>query len=598
MEPITPSLLKLGAACRCVGPSTVHPYSLLKMHREPLPHTFPACLLALFLLFNFLPAMADDDGHETEIAIQQQLQQITLLGKTSGLDQPVRQREILAEVYGKESFVPLWTRPKQIAQLFAAISDSRREGLRPEDYHHQALLVLNRILARKPSPLRAAELDILLTDALLSLAHDRLFGKVDPLAIGGTWNFNPARREAVVHPLLAALREDRLSRLLAELSPSVPFYTDLVAALTRYRSIADRGGWPQIPAGPSLSPGAKEPRVETLRRRLLVTGELSHLGPAPMLFDTELTRAVQAFQLRHNLETDGVVGKETLAALNVPVTERIEQIRVNLERSRWVLRNLPDTFVIVDIAGFSLQYRHQGRLCWTTRVVVGQPYHQTPIFRSEIRKIVANPTWTVPVRIANREIVPQILKTQGYLAKEKMRILDASGREISPSQIDFRQYAGKNFPYTFRQDAGPESALGLVKFNIENPFSVYLHDTPNKDLFGRTSRAFSHGCIRVQDPLRLASLLLGNDADNPGGFASFERMLEKGKTATIPLRNPVPVILMYWTAEARDGVIWFRPDLYGRDRQMIQALDAPPDESTRLRQEPISKLRRAIPLTG
>jgi murein L,D-transpeptidase YcbB/YkuD len=568
------------------------------MHRAPLPHTFNAYLLALFLLFNFLPATADADGHETEIAIQYQLQQIALRGKTAGLDQPVRQREILAEVYSNESFVPLWTRPKQIAQLFAAISDSRREGLRPEDYHHQALLVLNRMLARNPSALLAAELDILLSDALLSLAHDRLFGKVDPLTIGDTWNFSPDRREAVVHPLLAALREDRLPRLLAELSPSVPFYTDLVAALARYRSIADRGGWPQIPAGPSLNPGVKEPRVEALRRRLLVTGELSHPGPAPMLFDTELTRAVQVFQLRHNLEADGVVGKGTLAALNVPVTERIEQIRVNLERSRWVLRNLPDTFVIVDIAGFSLQYRHQGRLCWTTRVVVGQPYHQTPIFRSEIRQIVANPTWTVPVGIANREIVPQILKTPGYLAKERMRILDASGREIPPSQIDFRQYTGKNFPYAFRQDAGPESALGLVKFNIENPFSVYLHDTPSKDLFGRTSRAFSHGCIRVQDPLRLASLLLGNDADNPGGFASFERMLEKGKTATIPLRNPVPVILMYWTAEARDGVIWFRPDLYDRDKQMIQALDAPPDESTRLRQEPISKLRRANPLTG
>lgn len=546
---------------------------------------------AVLGLFIALLANLPTAGASTSVApagepIRLELEYIARLGKTSGLDEPVRQREILAEIYAREGFVPLWTRPKQIAQLFAAISDSRREGLRPEDYHHQALLVQNRLLARNSSPVLEAELDILLTDALLSLGHDRLFGKIDPLTIENAWNIIPARREAVVHPLLAALKEDRLPRLLAGLSPPQPFYSGLIAALARYRAIADRGGWPPVPDGPSLKPGMRDPRVAALRRRLLATGELTGMGPHPTVFDAELGQAVQAFQHRHNLETDGTVGKKTLAALNVPVTERIDQIRVNLERCRWVLRNLPDTFVMIDIAGFTLQYRHHGRLCWTTRVVVGQPYHQTPIFRSEIKQIVANPTWTVPVNIANREIVPQILKDSNYLTEEKLRILDADGREVSPSSIDFRRYAGRNFPYTFRQDAGPDSALGIVKFNIDNPYSIYLHDTPSKELFNRTSRAFSHGCIRVENPLHLAGLLLQHDEGNTGGWRSFEKMLEQGRTAAVPLHSPVPVILMYFTAEATDGEVRFRPDLYDRDRRILSALNASPEASSRLRQTP------------
>ena len=311
-----------------------------------------------------------------------------------------------------------------------------------------------------------------------------------------------------------------------------------------------------------------------MRRRLLATGELQRIGEQPQLFDETLNAAVKSFQVRHYLEPDGIVGKTVLAALNVPVEERINQMRVNLERARWVFHDVPNTFVIVDIAGFSLQYRYQGALAWSTRVVVGQPFNQTPIFRSDIRSMVLNPTWTVPAAIVNKEMVPNMLKNPGYLKKQNLRILDASEREIPATAIDFKKYANKPFPYTLRQDAGVDGALGRIKFLFPNPYSVYLHDTPSKALFGKTSRAFSHGCIRVQNPLELGKLLLNNDTGNPVNAAAVDRMLAQGDTKSIPLKTPVPVILMYWTAQVKEGKVWFKPDLYQRDSRVLQALNA------------------------
>jgi L,D-transpeptidase YcbB len=364
--------------------------------------------------------------------------------------------------------------------------------------------------------------------------------------------------------------------MLPRLGPVQPFYAELKAALATYHVLADRGGWPGVPDGPVLKPGMQSPRIVALRRRLLVTGELQQQGEQPQVFDQALSTAVKSFQTRHYLEPDGIVGKTMIAALNVPVEERINQMRVNLERARWVFHDVPGTFVVVDIAGFSLQYRYQGALAWSTRVVVGQPFNQTPIFRSEIRSMVLNPTWTVPAGIVNKEMVPNMLRNPRYLKEQNLRILDGNGREIPAAAINMKQYANKPFPHTIRQDAGVDGALGRIKFLFQNPYSVYLHDTPSKALFGKTSRAFSHGCIRVQNPLELGKLLLRNDPGNPVNATAFDRILAKGNTESISLKTPVPVILMYWTTQVKDGKIWFKPDLYQRDFKVLQALNAPP----------------------
>ena len=542
------------------------------------PRLCPSAWIVLLtcLLFPW-PIPAASANREFAQTLRLQLEQMRVQGRTPLVHEPVRQQDFLQDVYAREDFNPLWTRPGQVKQLLAAIADSKQDGLRPEDYHQQTLVLLERKMAQRNDAVTAAEYDILLTDALLSLGHDKLYGKTDPKILETTWNLNNPRKETYVRPLMTALKEDRLQRMLPRLGPVQPFYTDLKAVLTTYHTLADRGGWPRVPDGPVLKPGVQGPRVEALRRRLLVTGELQRIGEQPQLFDETLNNAVKSFQVRHYLEPDGIVAKTVLAALNVPVEERINQMRVNLERARWVFHDVPNTFVIVDIAGFSLQYRYQGTLSWSTRVVVGQPFNQTPIFRSEIRTMVLNPTWTVPAGIVNKEMVPSILKNPGYLKEQNLRILDANEREIPAAAINFKQYVNKPFPYAIRQDAGVDGALGRIKFLFQNPYSVYLHDTPGKALFGKTSRAFSHGCIRVQNPLELGKLLLRNDPGNPVNAAAFDRMLAKGGTESITLKTPVPVILMYWTAQVREGKVWFKPDLYKRDFKVLQALNAVPE---------------------
>lgn len=504
-----------------------------------------------------------------------QLEQLLATGQVGASGEPIRQRALVREVYAREQFGPLWT-PQTAKQLLAAIEASLEEGLQPNDYHREPLLRLGRQLSSEPASRLSAEHDLLLTDALLCLGHDKMYGKVDPKTLFPDWNLNSPRKETMVQPLASALKSGRLERFLARLGPAQPVYAELKQALAKYRALAAHGGWPRVPDGPALKPGMTDTRVEALRRRLLVTGELAEIGNAPHVFDQELVAAVKTFQERHSLEADGVVGKEVLAALNVPVEARIDQIRVNLERARWIFHEVPPTFILVDIAGFTLQYRRDHQLAWSTRVVVGQPYHKTPIFRSAIRSLVLNPTWTVPTSIVNKELVPTVIKNPGHLKEQHLRIFDANQREIPAATVNFRRYAGATFPYTVRQDAGADNALGRIKFLFPNPYDVYLHDTPSKALFGKTSRAFSHGCIRVQNPLELGKLLLRDDPRNTVDAAAFDRILAKGETETLLLKEPVPIVIFYWTAQGKGGEVRFKSDPYQGDRLVLQALNGPP----------------------
>jgi murein L,D-transpeptidase YcbB/YkuD len=330
----------------------------------------------------------------------------------------------------------------------------------------------------------------------------------------------------------------------------------------------------------------RDQRIASMRKRLAVTGDLHQKSSGdPAVFDDTLIAAVKTFQARHHLEPDGVGGPTTLSTMNVPVADRINQIRVNLERTRWVIRDMPSSSLIVDIAGFALQYYHQDKLVWSSKVMVGKPFHQTPVFRSAVTYLVLNPTWTIPPEIAKNETVPSISKDQNFLHKQRLRVFAGGGTEVDAASIPWNQYVGKHFPYTLRQDSGADNSLGLIKFLFPNPYHVYLHDTPSKSLFGRTQRAFSHGCIRVQNPLELGKLLLANDNGNPTSGEKFEQILASGKTTTVILKQPLPIYLIYLTTNVRDGVVFFKPDLYDRDPGIFEALNSPPsvlEQSTQI----------------
>ncbi|MEN8108356.1 MAG: L,D-transpeptidase family protein, partial [Pseudomonadota bacterium] len=452
-------------------------------------------------------------------------------------DCPISSVILLPALYEKYNYQPIWTNPDSVRQLVDAIEDSYHDGLTPEDYHLTLIQQLQEQLAVKPDPAKQAELDVVLTDSLVRLGYHLLIGKVDPESLDSNWNMD---RTLELDPMLrmsTAIDTAQVTGLVASFHPQAGFYHDLKQALADYRKIQARGGWPQVPAGETLKPGMTDPRITTIRQRLAVTGDMPAVSMESALYDDAVEAGVKQFQQRHGLEADGVVGKGTLAAMNVPVEARIDQLRVNLDRARWVLHDLPQDFVVTDIAGFNVQYIRDGQEAWKTRAQVGKAYRKTPVFRDRIRYIEFNPTWTIPPTILKNDILPKVKKDPEYLRNKNMVVLDQQGTQIDLATIDWSQYPGKGFPYLIRQQPGPKNALGRVKFIFPNKHAVYLHDTPHKSGFGRAERAFSSGCIRIQDPFHFAELLL---ADKPDwDRAKIDAVVESRETTRVNLTDPL-----------------------------------------------------------
>jgi len=368
---------------------------------------------------------------------------------------------------------------------------------------------------------------------------------------------------------------DSLARRIRELAPRHPLYLRMREALGRYRAIEAAGGWEPVPVGAPPEPGEPDPRVPALRTRLAATGDLpaDDDSTGDSLFTPKLQEALQRFQRRAGLADDGVLGPRTRAALNAPVSDRIDLLRLNLERARWVLPGLGGTYVAVNIAGFESYFVRNDTLAWSAPSIVGQPFRQTPEFRAMMTYLVLNPTWTVPTLLLDEDVLPAVRRDTAYLGAHAMQVLDWQGAPIDPATIDWAWYRGRSFPYRIVQAPGDLNPLGRVKFMFPNPYAVYLHDTPARTLFRKPSRTFSSGCIRIEHPMTLAALLLEG---SPWTTAALDTAVALGTERTIPLPRAVPVVLVYWTAWVdRDGLSQFRPDIYGRDAAVLRALDAP-----------------------
>jgi L,D-transpeptidase YcbB len=494
----------------------------------------------------------------------------------------------LLRFYSLRNFEPAWTiqgKPTEHVEVFlASLNAAEQHGLRPEIYHFRTiqdiLETLKEIDQTSPDPdiYLLVDLELLLTDAFLTYGSHLLAGQVNPETFDPQWIAN--RRGAD----MAAVLQDTLTfgnvyETLKSLSPQHEDYIRLHETFNHYRFLLEKGvRWPLVDAGLKMQLGDRHDRVAMLRIRLADEPglEAGFLAGETDLFDKNLKLVVIDFQSRHGLDMDGIVGPATLAALNTSLEEKVERIRLNLERWRWLPENLGTRNVQVNIADFRLKVVEQEQTVLEMKIIAGRDYRQTPVFSDKISYMVLNPSWYVPQSIAVKDKLPLIKKKPGYLSQQRMRVFSgwrADAMEIDPSHIDWSRVTSSNFYYRLRQDPGPNNALGRIKFMFPNRFNVYLHDTPSRELFNKTSRTFSSGCIRIQSPEELALYLL---KDNPQwNREKLHKALDTMKEQSIRLPSPIPVHLLYWTVFVdKDGVVQFRNDIYGRDAQLSRILKA------------------------
>jgi L,D-transpeptidase YcbB len=341
----------------------------------------------------------------------------------------------------------------------------------------------------------------------------------------------------------------------------------LSSTLDRYLDIETQGGWPTVPAGPALRIESFGPSVARLKQRLSLTKDLTEQNDRPMEFDKGLFAAVMHFQSRHGLVVDGVVGRRTRSALNVSVGQRIRQINANLARLQSLQDGDTKRMILINVPGFNLNIIEDGKVIFSSPVIVGRSSRPTPVLSSVITKAVVNPFWRIPRRIATQDILPKLKRDPSYLRTQSIRVYKASGNsqiEVTAEAIDWRSLNANKFPYLLVQDPGPFNALGRVKFFLPNELDIFVHDTPKRNLFDHNPRAFSSGCIRVGRAVELAEYLLKQD--DIRSFQAMAEALKNGETKHIALADPIPVHIVYLTAWADgNGYAHFRDDIYAMD---------------------------------
>jgi murein L,D-transpeptidase YcbB/YkuD len=474
----------------------------------------------------------------------------------------------LYKIYGNN---PLWltsdglhkTRTKAVTN---AILAANTDGMRLSDYPIGALAEAIGALKQTKTPTaeQLATADVLLTASYTSLGEDLLTGQIDPRTVAQAWHVDP-EEEKIDSALVRNLRYEQLDKALATMRPTDEDYAALSNQLQKYRVIVAKGGWPTIPATGNVKPGAPaSPAVLTaVRNRLAVEGIVAAGGvnkasmipdlqsggaPSGSVYDHDLAAGVALFQARHAINVDSALGSETLQAMNVPADYRLGEIAANMERYRWLPRTFGQRYIFVNVPAFRLEAFDSGKKTLEMKVIVGQEYEDkaTPVFADSMETVVFRPYWNVTPDIAAKEIFP---KGPAYLAREDMETYQENGQT------------------RVRQRPGPKNALGYVKFLFPNDFNIYLHDTPNHELFNKDVRAFSHGCIRVEKPDELAQWVLGWPADKVQ-----QEMQNPPDNKSVKVPQKIPVYITYFTTYMNNGQLYFGNDLYERDDKLVQSV--------------------------
>jgi murein L,D-transpeptidase YcbB/YkuD len=488
-------------------------------------------------------------------------------------EEPVLNSTAVQEIYLSRSLKLIWNY-EQAENFIKELKLAPLHGLNQKDYHLPALDYYQNM---QPDSLRLkprVEKDILLTDAFLIYCMHMVAGKVNQVSLAPNWIVN---KESVDYlALLNKYTETNNHQLFFDdLAPKFKSYDRLKKYLKFYRDIADKGGWGIVDRGESLKKGMVDRRVEQLRNRLAFTDSLSLRSDTIDLFvfDADLEKTVMNFQRRQGIDADGVVGKTTLDALNVSVNQRIASIIINLERCRWLPRYLGDRYIMVNLPAFELEVVVNSVLKYEMDVAVGKPFRKTPVFSSTMTYMVFNPYWVVPPSILYQDMIPAQIKNGNYLKSLNIKVLDAAGTTIDPSTIIWTNYQKSGFPYTLRQEPGKNNALGEVKFIFPNKYNIYMHDTNHRELFAKSDRALSSGCIRLSKPIELANLILSDDKNWTS--ERINQILKSDQNFTVVLSKPYQVHLQYWTTFVDEKAnLNFRKDIYDRDLVIGKSLNS------------------------
>ncbi len=488
-------------------------------------------------------------------------------------------RKAILAWYAKRNFAPHWISSsgltERASRLMRLLSEAERHGLEAEHYAPTGLARLGDISEELfDDPVKVAKLEIAITIAALRYARHASGGRVDPNKIGRSYDLAPpviGRMEALLK-LTGTARPDRY---LNTLHPSHPAYAALQAELVEDRELKII----QIPSGPSARYGEIDPRVPMIRARIVQLGFLSaakgrtssRSSHDPRYFDKKLSKAVKRFQAAMGLRRDGIVGRKTLAALNGQKRKDFRALAIlNMERLRWLPRDFGRQHILVNQAAYEARFVERGNTVHKMRVIIGKPHHPTPVFSDEMETVVFNPYWNVPRSIAGAEMIPRLKRDPGYLDRKGFQVIDRRGRKVRSRSVRWWNYTGETMPYDIRQPPGRRNALGELKFLFPNKHAVYMHDTPSRQLFNAERRAFSHGCVRVQNPRKFAEIVLGWNARKVASLVATKT------NRRVPLRKKIPVHLTYftlWPDEA--NVLVDYADVYGRDNALAKALKTP-----------------------
>lgn len=488
-----------------------------------------------------------------------------------------RDHAALVEFYNARGNTPVWLEDGKLnaraRQAIFFLSKADVWGLDPKAYVTPALSLGQDDI---PSSSDLADAELSLSRAVLAYARHAQAGQIVPSSLNDSLTNAPTLPDPISVLEQMATTGD-LSAALAAFNPPAPQFQALRQKLAELRQQAAGNDSIQIPAGRIIRPGMRDPRVSLIKKRLGI-----ELPPALIAdpnevntYGGDVVEAMRAFQQAHGLAPDGAVGPATLAQMNSTIGDKISTVLANMERWRWLPRDLGASHVFVDIPAYEVRVVANGKEIYQGRVVVGTARNQTPVFSDAFEYMEVNPYWNVPQSIAANEVIPAMLNDPDYLRHQNLEIVDGwnghGDQPIDPESIDWRQVDPGNMPFRFRQPPGQGNALGYVKFMFPNKHQVYLHDTPARSLFSRAKRAYSHGCVRLHEPLKFADALLSLDPE--WNARRVEREIARGDNHAIPLKYKIPVHLTYFTAVVDDaGNLALREDVYGHDRLVIRAL--------------------------